>query len=732
MARIQDYYQNRRDLGPSAMTAYMDAWLGERASMNKALMAPKKGADPAKLAEQEARLRRALADLVKARATGETKEIEANSRLAEKLLGEVGRVTAANAGASATVRSAQIRAGSDARETQAKYRQRVADDLTLKDPDVKSVVGTGYKQSSSAQGGARGAGLVTRPDGGPGALSVLVEDMARTESGGGKDETSKRDAIVASLISQATAAGDTEAAKALSERFGEPGLTFDAYLAKTHPDYTQAELKAALDDSERIARKGGSGTAGLISLGESLIKQFPGRTVVGEKSSGTVPDDLDAQIKALGDAADDLARARDKAMETDRVFPRPNYMIANPNAYTDPRYVREAKAWGVLPAEYVDEVAGARERTGSWAGAVKEIGDRGGLSTQQLAVPAELLAEEDTAQVDDPATEWSQRVRKGEGGYTYTLNEDGTISVGKPDGKPGATVKPGSKEHAAIVDELYRVDAPDAVAGLYDPARVLASQGQWDKAAAQGFVVDPNAVRSGWAQAIREAADNPATLPTLIRQVGDKGGKWGEHLRALVDVPDTDRYAHARKFGAFRALADAMDAAPEIEAADRAQPSAARERASVQSGQFDTASEDYTAARQAAAALAAKIQGTPEERRAALNRYGSLFDATKGDYQRGMVDEINDQVQRTTAPTPMRDLPATSSDIAGRPSEGEALKLGVRPDSAKVRGADLALEPGGAADEDADFDAFLETTVKAKPDADTDFDAFLETQIKEK
>ena len=114
MARIQDYYQNRRDLGPSAMVAYLDAWLDERAGMNKSLMASdKKRADPSRLAEQEARIRAALADLLKAKVSGSVEQMKAADDLAKQALSSYEQVTVANVKAGSDRAVALIQARTD-------------------------------------------------------------------------------------------------------------------------------------------------------------------------------------------------------------------------------------------------------------------------------------------------------------------------------------------------------------------------------------------------------------------------------------------------------------------------------------------------------------------------------------------------------------------------------------------------------------------------------------------
>lgn len=586
MARVQDYYQNRRDLGKSSMVAYLDAWLTERSGMNKALMAPGKQADPGKLAEQEAKLRKAMADLMRAKVSGSVEEVRIASELAKTALRGVAQITSAGANAASRVTVAKIGSEAEMVGNDLKMRRRVSSDLTLTKPDTIAVVAKAYADSK-AEGKPIGPALVKK-----------IKDLAAGFEGG---NLAKRDAIAAQVLAQAEAAGDKESARAIKKAFFEAGDDagddasdgiVDGYFARTYPTFTREEHKEVLDEIKKMS--GGANPKGFIGFYDKLVEDGAGgggtktSTSSGGSGAGAAPDS-DAVLAGLEAAADDLNAAWKAAMAAPALrFPRPNYMIANPNTYTDPREIQDLERWGVLDSKYVEEVAAARQSEGSWRGAVKAIGDRGGIS-QQVEHIAPLLLTNDEGEADTyPDAElrmvraWTRREVVGEGGYRYTLNDDGTITSREPGGKPVKVAK-GSGPFKAIVDELFAPELlPGEVADLYAPARALAEDGRWVQAAEKARGVDPNDVRSAYAKAIRDVASGrvafegvPAErqMEALAASIGEGGGKWGEHFRALLDQTVRDDYGKKRVMGAVESIADAMEAAPAIEDRLRAEDS---------------------------------------------------------------------------------------------------------------------------------------------------------------
>tara|TARA_R110000868_G_scaffold84975_3_gene239281 strand:- start:14952 stop:17786 length:2835 start_codon:yes stop_codon:yes gene_type:complete len=579
MARVQDYYQNRRDLGKSSMVAYLDAWLTERSGMNKALMAPGKQADPGRLAEQEAKIRKAMADLMRAKVSGSVEEVRIASELAETALRGVAQITSAGANAASRVTVAKIGAKTRMVGNDLQMRRRVASDLTLSDPRTIAVVSKAYADSS-ADGRPTGPALVKK-----------IDDLAAGFEDG---DPAKRDAIAARVLAQAEAAGDRESARAIKKAFFEAGDDagddasdgiVDGYFARKYPEFTPEEHKKAREEIDKMS--GGANPKGFIGFYDRLVADGAGgggtKTSASSGGSGAgAAADPDAVLAGLEAAAEDLNAAWKAAMAPSRSprFPRPNYMIANPNTYTDPREIQDLERWGVLDSKYVEEVAAARQSEGSWRGAVKAIGDRGGIS-QQVEHIAPLLLTNDEGVADTyPDAElrmvraWTRRAVDGKGGYRYTLNDDGTITSQKPGGKPVTVVK-GSAFFKAIVDELFAPDLlPGEVADLYAPARALAEDGSWAQAAEKARGVDPNNVRSAYAKAIRDVASGRIAfegiaaerqMEALAASIGEGGGKWGEHFRALLDQPMQDEYGKKRVMGAVESLADAMEAAPAIE-----------------------------------------------------------------------------------------------------------------------------------------------------------------------
>lgn len=742
---VQDFYQNRRDLGPSAVVEYLNAWLGERSSMNKRLMA-QEDVDPAKLAEQESRIRRAIADLVKIKESGSQAERRDAGKLAQIALKSVGDVTGKNATASATRGAALIRAQEGLARTTVMSRKRIADALEIDDDRVQKIIDSTHDEVSG--GGESAADQVTRPNGRPGKLGQRVDDLIDMVKG----DPSKRDAVVSQVIAQYEAAGDEATVRALTEKYANGEASWDAYMMKRYPDFTPEEHKAVLDEMKRVTA--GASTKPIMDL----YKELAGNDTDTESSSSTesagpVPSGIDDQIAELEKAADDLAEQRRNAGRKN-LFPRPNYMIANPNTYTDPRQLRELRSWGTMDAPYVAEVSDSLARTGSFRKAQEEIEGRGGISPAVEQIDAELLTDDDY----DPSAEVAERWRQvaggrvaGEGGWVYEMNADGTISTETPDGKRGLTVKPGSKEHVAIVNEVFNPGAmPDSVAALYGPALTLARAGKWADAATEADAVDPADVRSSYADALRRMLRGETAISRVPpeRQIEvlaeSMGGKPGTHMRALLRQPMGDRYATGRIAGALGSLADAMDAAPAIERKrrERDRAEAATGLAPLRAGR-EIVSPDYAAGRTKAEGMLAKIKAAdpdPERIRAKVTALTAALDPTAGEMERGMVEALKSAA--TPMPTPMRSLPATSADVAARPSAGAPLQLGRTSTPGTAKGADIsraaadpsAINPLPDDPEAADFDAFLTsaTATRPEPDPDADFDSFLAGQPKEK
>jgi hypothetical protein len=720
MARVQDYYQNRRDLGKSSMVAYLDAWLTERSGMNKALMAPGKQADPGKLAEQEAKLRKAMADLMRAKVSGSVEEVRIASELAKTALRGVAQITSAGANAASRVTVAKIGSEAEMVGNDLKMRRRVSSDLTLSDPKTISVVAKAYADSS-AEGKPTGPALVRK-----------IKDLTATYEGG---NLAKRDAIAAQVLAQAEAAGDKESARAIKKAFFEAGDDaggdasdgiVDGYFARTYPTFTREEHKEVLDEIKKMS--GGANPKGFIGFYDKLVEDGAGgggtktSTSSGGSGAGAAPDS-DAVLAGLEAAADDLNAAWKAAMAAPALrFPRPNYMIANPNTYTDPREIQDLERWGVLDSKYVEEVAAARQSEGSWRGAVKAIGDREGIS-QQVEHIAPLLLTNDEGEADTyPDAElrmvraWTRREVVGEGGYRYTLNDDGTITSREPGGKPVKVAK-GSVPFKAIVDELFAPELlPGEVADLYAPARALAEDGLWAQAAGKARGVDGNNVRSAYAKAIRDVAAGRIAfegiaaerqMEALAASIGGGGGKWGEHFRALLDQPVRDEYGKKRVMGAVESLADAMEAAPAIE--DRLREEDAEEAMygldEVIAGR-DVSPEAYRRGKALGETAVKDLEGASDKRVRKAERTLELLDEWERknppdlsaksrrddpvEKERAEVDAVRLRLEREIAQIKSKAQDALPENVDVTLTELEAGRLGLKGDEAL--GAQRALE----------------------------------------
>lgn len=582
MARIQDYYQNRRDLGPSAMVAYLDAWLDERAGMNKSLMASDgKQADPSRLAEQEARIRAALADLLKAKVSGSVEEMKAADDLAGKLLDNVGEITVANVKAGSDRAVALIQARTDLSKQDIDSREAIAKELKLTDPEGIKIISSAYK---TAKTNTAGNPKLMADD-----LVQMVHDITKSKEGGLRP---KQDAAAAAVLQQAKDAGDDYVVKRIEDAFFA-GDAADDYFEKTYPGFTIKEQAKVYEEVKKLGA--GASTKAIEELYGRLTAEGKGGggTKTSTSYSSIVPD-LDAKIKSLEDAADDLAKARREAMTSPKRFPRPNYMIANPNTFTDPRQVAELRKWGVLDPTYVEEMVTARQREGTWAKAIESVGERGGASQSIEKVAPLVLTEEPGAQVTytDAEAAWLGALKRagsgepfpGKGGYTYTLNADGSITSLAPEkGKKPVKVEKGSAPHTAILEEVFPAPGlPDEVSDLYAPSIELAKAGQWAKAAEAAEKVSHDDVRSAYAQALVDVASGrPAfagvppegQMEAMAASIGEGGGKWGEHFRDLLRQPTPNQYAKSRVMGAVDSLGKALHKTPDVEDRIRAEDS---------------------------------------------------------------------------------------------------------------------------------------------------------------
>jgi hypothetical protein len=574
MARIQDYYQNRRDLGPSAMVAYLDAWLDERAGMNKSLMASEgKQADPSRLAEQEARIRAAMADLLKAKVSGSVEQMKAADDLAKQALSSYEQVTVANVKAGSDRAVALIQSRTDLSKQDVDSRAAIAKELTLTNPDGIKIIASAYDTATTEMGGD--------PDRVADALVRMVTDVTKTHEGGHK---AKRDAAAAEVLRQATEAGNAHVVARIEKAFFS-GSAADDYFERVYPGFTPEEQAKVYEEVKKLGA--GADPEKVVALYEKLTAagKGGGGTKTSTSYSDIVPD-LDAKLKSLEDAADDLAKARREAMTSPKRFPRPNYMIANPNTFTDPRQVAELRKWGVLDPTYVEEMVTARQREGTWAGALKSVGERGGASQSIEKVAPLVLTEEPGAQVTytDAEAAWLGTLKRagsgepfpGKGGYTYTLNADGSITSLAPEkGKKPVKVEKGSAPHTAILEEVFPAPGlPDEVSDLYAPSIELAKAGQWAKAAEAAEKVSHDDVRSAYAQALVDVASGRSAfsgvpsegqMEAMAASIGEGGGKWGEHFRDLLRLPVSDQYAKSRVMGAVDSLGKALHKTPDVE-----------------------------------------------------------------------------------------------------------------------------------------------------------------------
>jgi len=543
MARIGEWIDTRRNLGPAAAPEVLNAWVGQRAAMNAAGKV-----DPVKLAEAEAKVRGDIARLRRAQMEYSTSQGKQASDLSKEMLRAAARVKAASIAAGAQRTSALIGYRGKLADEQARTQLTIEDKQQVRDPAMKAALG-----AASRTAGAAGTDPTARVD----AVVRLIDDQ-KAAAGNPKPGTLQHDGLVTIAIESMEQNGDSAGAQALAEKYGaKSGESWDDYMRSAHAGITDDQVEREIKQAEKYGA--GGGFEGIEALFGRLNKDG-GTTSSGEKVGGAIPQpDFEAQIKGLEDMADELAKERAKALIGGGGV---NEIIFNPNQVSDMDAVRRAQVWGVNAPGYNQEVADAVDRNdGSLTRAAKEIAGKGGLSAvSAIEVPPVMLGGDAIA----PPMTWTG-TKKGEGGWTYTFNADGSIATVKPDGKAGKTVKPGSKEHAAIVDEVAKVSAPGLVRDLYGAAEARALVGDFAGAEKAAKAVDRGAVRSAWAEELRKATREGKGAEFVALLTPETGGKWVTHAQKIAIQPVASQYDEGRQTGEFLRLADAMDSAEDAQ-----------------------------------------------------------------------------------------------------------------------------------------------------------------------
>jgi hypothetical protein len=436
MAVVNPWIDTSLDLGPSIAPTYLNAWVAQRASMNAADKANLP--DPVKLAEEEAKVRKQIADLRRAQITAETERGKQGSNVEVAKINAGARVTAADVAASADRATSLIRANTELRRIQKDREESDRKAGAVRDPDMVGALSNVGTMSAGQPSDARVDS------------AFRTFNDARAKIGNPPQGSLAYDGAAALAVQSLTEA-DPVAGQQLAEKLGaSPGESWTQYQARVHSGFTDAEIADAIRKAEKY---GGGG--GLTAMKAFLAQFDDGGTESSKDVFGTRgPAPTDDTIHDLEKMADDLADERAKAMLMRSRYPAANELIANPNRFTNTRQRKNAQVWGLNELPYNEEVEGELERTGSLRGAMKAIGKRGGIASEGVGTGGALDLEAPNKKVEPPIDALTLTgTKEGEGGYSYTFNDDGTISVSHGDRAP-TVVKPRSKAHAAIVAEF--------------------------------------------------------------------------------------------------------------------------------------------------------------------------------------------------------------------------------------------------------------------------------------
>lgn len=531
MPVVNPWIDTSLNLGPNIAPTYLNAWVAQRASMNASEKANMP--DPVKLAEQEAKVRDTIVKLRRAQIEAETEKGKQGTRLKEAKVRAGAVVTAAGIHASAQ-RTVSLN-GLRGRMAEVKKSREESDRKSSAVADAE-MVGALSTVGTMSQGQA--------PDKRVDSALRTFND-ARAKLGNPSKGSLMYDGA-ASLAVQAMSEADPALGQALAEKLGaQPGESWGQYQDRVHKGFTDEEVAGVMRDAEKY--KAGGGT----SMIQSFLDQFEDDGIDSEKVklgvNGLSPDE--DTIKGLEDMADSLGKQQMEAMLARSRYPAANELIANPNRFHDAEALRRAKIWGANTREYNEEVADQIDNTGSLDAAIKKIGNYGGISSEGPGSGVDRNAY-DTPPVDASTLTGTQ---EGEGGYTYTFNDDGTITVQHGDRAP-TKVEPRSKAHAAIVAEFTSkrtAGLPEDKRALYDDMTVKALAGDFKGARAAAAKAAKSIATGNWDEkpdyTAREleiergrreqrASDKPLT-PTgnEYRDIGARGAALGYGGAPVID-----------------------------------------------------------------------------------------------------------------------------------------------------------------------------------------------------
>lgn len=744
MAVIDERYRSARDVGAPAIGSYLAAFVKEREAMNAEAEPDTKG-----LLEAEADARDKIARLRERQAILRGKREEMGFKSENDRLKYMTQIKVASIGAQGRRSVAELGFRAKMSELYSDRAQKLATDRVVPSEALAVI------ESATAPTASRVDTVA--------ALRTAME-KAKYPAPGSTQYDSVQYAMFRALEERDAKLGTNEARTFADQAFS-PGVDPHEYMAKVHTTLTTDE---AQDLAKKVAREvpGAGGDPNVVLAWEQAGAGIPtdkstmtstttreAGTPSGAPAAAGEADGLDQAIKDLEDYADGLAQQRESLSGGRSRYPRGHSFLLNPNTYTNEEGWSALKRFADRTPEGIDEIT----RTLATEGTPKRAYDRmmreGGFNDQRGREYVPELVD-DGLDVGAWLAQTLSPTRVKDGEWEYEVRADDTITItGTPPGSKAKGRVFTAKDAESPVYKAIRakIDAapemadkvamagvfqsqPESVKRLFGNVVELAKRGQHEQAAAVAKAISPDDVRWAYATELEEspvqAAQGILALPESVR------GKAGSAAARVLDAPmrseldATAAQENLRDLG--RALKSAQD--PEKKARMRGleRQEVATGRESVQAGR--DVSGAYAEGRRAAAKVAADVKlkmsvaGQPpnsEAMRAALNEIGGGIDVREGDFSRGFVDQINDDVgilgaEQSRAPLNPPEMVPAGEPGAARPAPGAPLKIGATPYGGRVRGVDLDLEAGGGA-------VATGTPIEQAPTlyADDDFDALL-------
>jgi hypothetical protein len=392
MPVVQPYYSPDFDPGEPAIVGFWRAYLGERGSMNKALMQQRLSADPMERERAKQRIRDNITDLAKVRAEASVKGAD----WYRTFLTQLGQTSIADARIAADIRIAQIRGGVALEQTKMEQEEARAERLYPTDARSYDIIEEGAKKATekTATAGASGADRYLES----------IEAARENEKVGRGDPKAKTLAYQAYTLAQRGDAQrgiqpDPTAAAAIKQRYFATEESPDAWMAAQSQMTDPAEWGAYV---KKVTAGGGGGASARFIEGATKAGFAPtdvprsggagfaysGTTggLVAGPGGGPPAVDTSALDKIIADYQAQLTGLNVAPGETSPFAGfRGNYLLETPFVQEDVRAVDLISRVAAMPPEQRGLLLGELRRTGGPIRAEASLREQGALASQTRA-----------------------------------------------------------------------------------------------------------------------------------------------------------------------------------------------------------------------------------------------------------------------------------------------------------------------------------------------------------